>query len=210
MAARRMTHRSIAAPPARTRLRAFALWLTLACAPALAATAAAPPDPSCERQALSAGPLRIDAWSCALPTGRWHVRAEPALPGFALWIDEARRETVVHAVPRAPGAPLSSVVAALARAGHVPPDECVFVRTRLPGVQRSARVYELRPTGTRLAAMRATPRDQIPDPPCGKYGWSTHGVRAFVVDPRRPGWVVYVNLGQDGTLIDPATLAIGD
>lgn len=138
------------------------------------------------------------------------MRAEPALPGFALWIDDTRRETVVHAVPRAPGAPLSSVVAALARAGHVPPDDCVFVRTRLSGVARAARVYELRPTGARLAAMRATPRDQVPDPPCGEYGWSTHGVRAFVVDPRRPQWVVYVNLGQDGTLIDPATLAIGD
>jgi hypothetical protein len=174
------------------------------------AAASTPPDPSCERQSLSAGPVRIDAWSCPLPTGRWHVRAEPALPGFALWIDDARRETVVHAVPRATGTPLSSVLATLARAGHVPPDDCVFVRVRDRAAPPGARVYEIRPTGARLAALRRTPPDQVPDPPCGEYGWSTHGVRGFVVDPRRPGWVVYVNLGQDGTLIDPATLAIGD
>jgi hypothetical protein len=138
------------------------------------------------------------------------VRAEPALPGFALWVDEARRETVVHAVPRERGAALSTVAATPARAGLVPPDDCVFVRARGHAAPRGARAYEIRPTGARLAALRATPRDQVPDPPCGEYGWSTHGVRWFVVDPRHPGWVVYVNLGQDGTLIDPATLRIGD
>jgi hypothetical protein len=95
------------------RSRMCALALALACAPALGRPAATPPDPSCERSTLSAGPLRIDAWSCTLPTGRWHVRAEP-------------------------------------------------------------------------------------------------GLRGFVVDPGHPRWVVYVNEGQDGTLIDPATLRIRD
>jgi len=190
--------------------RALALAAVMAGAPAAAQPAAAPPDASCERQTLSAGPLRIDAWSCALPTGRWHVRSEPSLPGFALWVDDTRRETVVHAVPRAAGAPLSSVVATLAQAGLVPPDDCVFVRTRERAAPRGARVYEVRPTGARLAALRGTPPDQVPDPPCGEYGWSTHGVRGFVVDPRHPRWVVYVNQGQDGTLIDPATLAFGE
>jgi hypothetical protein len=169
-----------------------------------------PPDPSCERGTLSAGPLRIDAWSCALPTGRWHLRAEPGLPGFALWIDDTRQETVVHALPRAAGAPLSSVVAALARAGLVPADDCVMLRTRRHVAPRGARAYEIRPTGARLAALLGTPRDEVPEPPCGEYGWSTHGVRGFVVDPRRPQWVVYLNQGQDGMLFDPATLVVGD
>ena len=170
---------------------------------------AEPPDPSCERQTLSAGVLRIDAWSCTLPTGRWEVRAEPELPGFSLWVGNVRRETVVHAVPRAPGAPLSSIIGTLAQAGLVAQDHCRFVRTRSAATPRGTRTYEIRPTGPRLEALRATPRDQIPEPPCGEYGWSTHGVRMFVIDPRRPQWVVYLNLGQDGTLIDPATLQIG-
>lgn len=213
-----MKHRSTPLPRAQPHVRtlapalscAIALALAFACLPARAQPVATPPDPSCERQTLSAGPLRIDAWSCALPTGRWHVRAEPALPGFALWIDDTRRETVVHALPRAAGAPLSSVVPGLARAGLVPADDCVFVRTREQAAPRGARVYELRPAGARLAALRRTPRDEVPEPPCGEYGWSTHGVRGFVVDRAQARWVVYVNLGQDGTLIDPATLVIGD
>jgi hypothetical protein len=197
-------------PSAHAFATALAIAIDAVAAPARATTGPAPPDPSCERQALSSGPVRIDAWSCALPTGRWHVRAEPALPGFALWVDDLRRETVVHALARERGAPLSSVLGPLARAGLVPPDDCVFVRVRRHATPPGARAYEIRPTGARLAALRATPRDQVPDPPCGAYGWSTHGVRAFVVDPRAPRWVVYVNLGQDGTLIDPDTLAIGD
>jgi hypothetical protein len=195
---------------ARSLVCGPALALALGCMPTLARATATPPDPSCERSTLSAGPLRIDAWSCALKTGRWHLRAEPGLPGFALWIDDTRQETVVHALPRAAGAPLSSVVAALARAGLVPPDDCVIVRTRRHAALRGARAYEIRPTGARLAALLRTPQDEVPEPPCGEYGWSTHGVRGFVVDPRRPQWVVYLNQGQDGMLFDPATLVVGD
>jgi hypothetical protein len=183
--------------------------LILAGAAVCAQPRAEPPDPSCEPQALSAGVLRIDAWSCTLPTGRWEVRAEPELPGFALWVGSVRRETVVHAIPRAPGAPMSSIIGTLAQAGLIAQDHCLFVRTRSAAAPRGTRAYEIRPTGPRLEALRATPRDQIPEPPCGEYGWSTHGVRMFVVDPKRPRWVVYLNLGQDGTLIDPATLQIG-
>lgn len=204
-----------AAPPVASPVHpiAIAFAVVIAGTPA-AATAAAPrtppPAPACERQVLSAGPLRIEAWSCPLSTGRWHVRAEPARPGFALWVDDTRQATVVHAVPRAAGAPLSSVVRTLAADGLVPADDCVFVRVRDRAVPRGARAYEIRPTRARLAALRATPRDQVPEPPCGEYGWSTHGVRWFVADPAHPRWVVYVNQGQDGTLIDPATLAIRD
>jgi len=207
-------HPAASARPLRPAFAA-ALMLALVLVPAgvgatdIARADSAPPDPGCEWQSLSSAPLQVGAWSCVMPTGRWHVRAEPGLPGFALWVDDSRQQTVLHAVPRQPGAPLSSVVAALARAGHVPPDDCIFVRARGHPVPRGARAYEIRPAGARLAALRATPRDEVPDPPCGEYGWSTHGVRWFVVDPRRPRWVVYVNLGQDGTLIDPGTLRIG-
>ena len=66
--------------------------------------------------------------------------------------------------------------------------------------------YEIRPFGARLRAFQATPADQIPDPPCGAYGWSTHGVRYLLLDQHRPDRVLYLDEGQDGTLIQPATL----
>ena len=37
-------------------------------------------------------------------------------------------------------------------------------------------------------------------------GWSTHGVRYFMTDLRRPDRVVYINEGQDGTQIDPRSI----
>jgi hypothetical protein len=70
------------------------------------------------------------------------------------------------------------------------------------------RHHEIRPQGRRLAQLLATPADQVPDPPCGEYGASTHGVRYFVTDVRHPTRVLYVNLGQDGTQIAPSSIRI--
>ena len=50
------------------------------------------------------------------------------------------------------------------------------------------------------------PADEVPDPPCGAMGWSTHGVRYFMTDLRRPDRVVYINEGRDGTQIDPRSI----
>ena len=48
----------------------------------------------------------------------------------------------------------------------------------------------------------------MPEPPCGDYGWSTHGVRYFMTDQRFPGRVVYVDIGQDGTMFDDPTITL--
>ena len=48
----------------------------------------------------------------------------------------------------------------------------------------------------------------MPEPPCGEYGWSTHGVRYFFTDTRFPDRAVYVNTGQDGTMFDDTTITL--
>ena len=60
----------------------------------------------------------------------------------------------------------------------------------------------------RVAAFEATPEDEVPEPPCGDYGWPTHGVRYFMTDQRFPGRVVYVDIGQDGTMFDDTTITL--
>lgn len=181
---------------------------------ATAARAASTPgsvvaESPCRTETLRAQGLQVQAQDCRYGTGRWRVRADDALPGFALWRDEERVATVIHALRKPAAAPLSSVLPALAARGLIPPDECVFVSAdlRIPAAA-GRQHYEIRPQGRRLAQLRATPADQVPDPPCGDYGASTHGVRYFITDDRHPTWVLYVNLGQDGTQIDPSTLAI--
>lgn len=186
----------------------------LAALQALAACSAVPKAPAqdastedaCQWRTLEAGPFSVQAQTCRHATGVWQVRAEPELPGFGLWHDDGRVTTVVQWFAKPADAPVAAILPELRAKGLIPNDEqCVFRPATRPGPRTHA-YYDIRPIGTRLAALEATPSDQIPDPPCGEFGWSTHGVRYFVTDIRTPEWVVYVNEGQDGTLIDARSI----
>jgi hypothetical protein len=169
----------------------------------------APAAQACRTEILRAHGVQVRAQDCRYGTGHWRVLADAGLPGFALWRDNERIATVIHVLRTPAAAPLSSVLPALAARGLIPPDECVFAPADLRIQPAAGRRHdEIRPQGQRLARLLATPADQVPDPPCGDYGASTHGVRYFITDARHPGWVLYVNLGQDGTQIEPSSIAI--
>jgi len=51
-----------------------------------------------------------------------------------------------------------------------------------------------------------TPSGDIPEPPCGPYGASTHGVRYFLVDLRQPDRLIFVDEGQDQPMFDPSSI----
>lgn len=162
----------------------------------------------CQMVELAVDGLRLQAQDCRWRTGHWRVLAEPALPGLALWRDGDRQATVLQVFAKAADAPVTAILPALRAGGHIPDDpDCqpvpVSPAQAAPPTQTR---YEIRPFGARLRAFQATPADQIPDPPCGAYGWSTHGVRYLLLDQRRPDRVLYLDEGQDGTLIQPATL----
>ncbi|MFM1988242.1 MAG: hypothetical protein RJA99_1199 [Pseudomonadota bacterium] len=192
---------------------------TLAAAlPASARTAvAAPPArapaglvaPGCTWQDLSAGGLRVRAQACPLPTGRWRLEPDGALPGFVLRRDDERIGTVLRVFRLEPGERLASLLPRLRREGLIPDARtCRFVRAQVPPPRPGWAVWEIRPTGERRRAFERTPKDQVPEPPCGEAGWSTHGVRWFAMAPARPDRVVYGDEGQDGSFFDPTTLEL--
>lgn len=173
----------------------------------------APPSPAaasepCVAEQFQVGNLTVGGRSCRYATGRWHLRVEPALPGLALWRDDTRVDTVLQLFPRRPGEPISAILPVLRAQGAIPNDaECILMPAQMGPAPRTVTHYQVRPIGERLRRLEATPKDEIPDPPCGDYGASTHGVRYFIDDLREPRWVVYVNEGQDGTLVDPRSIA---
>lgn len=174
----------------------------------------APPSPvaaasePCVAEQFQVRNLTVGGRSCRYATGRWHLRVEPALPGLALWRDDTRVDTVLQLFQRRPGEPVSAILPALRAQGVIPDDgECILVPAPMGPAPRTVTHYQVRPIGERLRRLEATPKDEIPDPPCGDYGASTHGVRYFIDDLREPRWVVYVNEGQDGTLVDPRSIA---
>lgn len=161
----------------------------------------------CRQQVLRLDGLVIDTSDCRYATGHWRVEVEPALPGLALWRDEERVDTVVQLFAKAPTDDITAILPALRSRGDIPDDDdCRFVPEAVRPTVRTIALFEIRPFGARLQRLQATPADEIPDPPCGAMGWSTHGVRYFMTDLRRPDRVVYIDEGQDGTQIDPRSI----
>ena len=164
---------------------------------------------SCQWDWKTGGGLGIWAERCDLQTGVWEPRFEASLPGFVLTIDGKDEGTILQVFDKPAEADVSAILPALRAKGYIPDDdECVFEPAAIRPAPRTIAFYEIKPVGSRKAAFDATPEDEVPEPPCGEYGWSTHGVRYFLTDTRFPERVVYVNIGQDGTMFDDTTITL--
>ena len=186
------------------------LWLAALAVPA----AAQPPMPEgssvpgkCTWEWMTGAGVGIWAERCDLDTGLWTPRLDDTLPGFVLTIDGAPQETILQVFEKPADAGVDAILPALRAGGYIPDDDdCVFEAAAIRPAPRTIAFHEIRPVGARLAAFEATPGDEVPEPPCGDYGWSTHGVRYFMTDTRFPERVLYVNVGQDGTMFDAASI----
>lgn len=52
-----------------------------------------------------------------------------------------------------------------------------------------------------------TEQGEVPEPVCGAYGHSTHGVRYFITDLRWPELVIFVDEGQERPLFEPRSIS---
>ena len=164
---------------------------------------------SCTWQWETGAGLGIWAERCTLDTGVWAPRFDPALPGFVLTVDGAPEATILQVFDKPADVEIAAILPGLRERGYIPDDdECVFAPAAIRPAPRTVAFYEIVPTGARKAALEATPEDEVPEPPCGDYGWSTHGIRYFMTDTRFPDRVVYVNTGQDGTMFDDRTITL--
>jgi hypothetical protein len=161
----------------------------------------------------------VGAWTeaCEFATGLWELDFDGALPGFWLTVDGHEQMPVIQVFAKAADADIAAILPELRRRGYIPDDEeCVFkpaseeTLKTIGSAPRTLAYFEIMPTGARFAALEATPADEVPEPPCGAYGWSTHGVRAFMSDVSHPDRIVYIDLGQDGTFFDPKTVTLVD
>jgi hypothetical protein len=161
----------------------------------------------------------IGVWTerCDLVTGRWELDYTATLPGFRLTIDDEEQAAVIQVFAKPAEADISTILPELRRRGYIPDDdECVFraaldeTMMSVGPTPRTRAVFEIVPTGSRLAAHEATPDDEVPEPQCGEYGWSAEGVRYFLTDVAHSDRVIYVNIGQDGMMFDQSTIALAD
>lgn len=200
----------------RTILAAAALAASLA-----AAAAEPPPQPAtstdpgrCAWEWKTVGPLGVWAEKCDL-NGVWQLEQRVGLPGFVLTVDGGDPVTVLQIFEKPGESEIGAILPELRARGYIPDDdECILEPASTATLQtigpapRTRAFYEIMPIGARRAALEATPADEVPEPPCGEYGWSTHGTRYFMTDIGRPHLMIYVNLGQDGTMFDQKTITL--
>ena len=189
---------------------ALAATLLAGCAgPTDRATVTPPPDAGlvaagCRWEPVTGGGLEVRTQACDLTTGHWRVVWEPQRQGFELRVDGRVQGLVVQPWALPPGGGPGGIVAALKAAGHLPvASSCQLVPAQRRPLPRPAITFVLAPAEPVPAV---TPSGEIPEPPCGSYGASTHGVRYFVFDPRRPDRLVFVDEGQDQPMFDPSSV----
>lgn len=192
---------------------AFCLALISACTDS-AAPAKLPAKPgwqtmsgSCSWHWREGGGLGLWAEVCELPTGLWQVVWEPREQAFVIKRDAEQLDIVVQPWRLEPQQDISSLSELLVRAGHLQADaECRWQVVDIRRTPATARFFQLTPLADNAFAI--TEQGEIPEPKCGRYGASTHGVRYFITDTRWPGFAVFVDEGQERPMFDPASITL--
>lgn len=151
----------------------------------------------------------VGLWTedCSFDTGRWQVSYDAAKDLFALSVNGEDPATVLQGFVTA-GGPQALLPELKARGLVLNDKECVFEASAEPLAPKGWTAWQVVPAGQKKAAFEALPDDEIPEPPCGDYGMAVDGITFFMVKDGAPDRVFYVNLGQDGTLIEPASVTV--
>ena len=186
-------------------LTGFALALSLvAIAPAASRAASPPPEfADCTLETVKDATLSIESYRC--PNAK--LVADDKLPGFQLESNGSRR-LAIRAFRKAAGAPIAAALAAIRKASPGPhTGACVLKPMQDNEKKIIANRFELSPTGT---AAKAWDKAQLAGgdakPPCGALGVQPAGDLYFQVMPDDPATVLFLDMGSEIQIFDPASL----
>lgn len=145
--------------------------------------------------------------TCKFDTGLWGVTYDAANDLFALRVNDGEPYTVLQQFHE-PGGP-QALLATLKGQGLVfDKDECQMAQVTGQPAPAGWTAWQVVPTGKLKEAFDKDVQVQVPDPPCGKLGFDVDSVGFFMVQEDHPDRVLYANLGQDGTMIDLASIRL--
>ena len=153
----------------------------------------------------------IGLWAedCKFDSGSWTVTYDEANDLFTLSVDGGDPYPVLRQFHKGATEGPEVLLPSLRKAGLIPDDnECQFAPSTDQKGPTGWSFWEIDPTGKRKQAFDASPDDEIPDPPCGDVGLAVDYIGFFMIQAAHPDRVLYVNLGQDGTMIDPFTVTL--
>jgi hypothetical protein len=153
----------------------------------------------------------IGLWTedCQFESGRWDVAYDEGSDLFALRVDAGDPFPVVRHWRKDGGLSPEQLLPELKANGLVLDDaECVFEVSAEQAAPAGWTQWHVKPIGKRKAAYDAQPADEVPEPACGELGYAVDFIGFFMVHKNHPNRVVYVNLGQDGTMIDLPSITL--
>ncbi len=153
----------------------------------------------------------ISVWTedCSFESGRWDVAYNEANDWFELRVDGGDPYPVLRQF-RVTGGPEALLPQLKAKQLVLDDAECVFAPSSDQFVPKGWTPWEVVPVGKRKADFDAQPGDEVPEPPCGELGYAVDFVGFFMVHADFPDRVIYVNLGQDGTMIDLSSVRLAN
>ncbi len=161
---------------------------------------------ACAWEWQSGGGIGFWAERCVLGGALWAIAWDAARAGFVQTRDGTAQGMVVQPFRIGSGPVDGAIHAALIARGAVDAAApCRVVTVAAWPVPNSMTTHVLTPTAADALAMTAS--GEVPDPVCGPYGVSTHGLRYLATDLRWPGLAVFVEAGQERPLFDPASLS---
>ncbi|PZF78380.1 hypothetical protein DK847_00725 [Aestuariivirga litoralis] len=143
--------------------------------------------------------------TCKFDTGLWGVTYNERDNLFALRVDDGEPYTVLQEF-REPGGP-PALLDTLKQQGLVLDDpQCQMAQVNDQPAPAGWTAWQVVPTGRMKEDFDRQVQEEIPDPPCGRLGYAVDSVGFFMVKDGAPDRILYANLGQDGTMIDLASI----
>lgn len=184
----------------------------VASAPALAIGQNRPPMPNwltdvdrCAWHWREGGGLGLWAQTCHLPSGQWQVSWDQLSNAFVTRREAEIVGIAVQSWGYEAAAGLSALSKQLVDEGQLMADApCSWQPIALRPAPRTRAFYALTPTAP--DALQANNQGEVPEPLCGPYGVSTHGVRYFITDLRWPDRAVFVEEGHERPLFAPESI----
>ena len=149
--------------------------------------------------------LGLWAETCRLSTGQWAVGWNAQRNAFVQLHENRVERVVVQSWPLPPERGVAALTRVLTDAGHLAADaDCRWQSVPIRPAPRTTTFFVLAPAAP--DALGPTAQGEIPDPLCGPYGVSTHGVMYFISDLRWPARAIFVDEGQERPMFDPASI----
>lgn len=171
-----------------------------------------PPMPDWQTDAASCawhwregGGIGLWGETCVLGGATWQVVWDDARGAFVTRRDDVDMGIAVQVFAVPPGAGIDALGETLIGAGALEAGApCTWQAVALRAAPRTMAFHVLAPSDP--GALGPTAQGEVPDPLCGPYGASTHGVRYFITDLRWPGRAIFVDEGQERPLFAPASI----